>query len=53
MNIELNTQLTPMDNELQRLKAIAVLEKAKKLDSQKIGYKFVKINDYTRVLKKV
>ena len=38
---------------LQRKKAEAILKKAKDIESQKKGYKFVRIDNNTRVYKKV
>lgn len=45
--------INSMDNETQRLKALSVLEKVKELEKKKIGYKFVRINNITRVLRKI
>lgn len=50
--MKIDNQLTPMDNDIQHQKAIKVLEKAKELESLKIGYKFVKIAERTKVYRK-
>lgn len=42
-----------MDNEIQHQKAIKALAKAKALESLKIGYKFVKIAEQTKVYRKI
>lgn len=51
--MEDNQTLRVMENEIQHAKALKVLAKVKEIEKQKKGYKFVKIDDRTRVYRKV
>lgn len=42
-----------MENEIQHAKALKALAIVKELEKQKKGYKFVKIDDRTRVYRKI
>lgn len=49
----MNHLITEMDIDIQRQKALKVLAIAKKIENQKIGYKFVRIDYKTRVFRKL
>ena len=46
------SHITPMDNDIQHQKAIKALAKAKEIESLKKGYKFVRIDERTKVYRK-
>lgn len=46
-------KITEMDNVVNKRNATKVLEKAKHLESTKKGFKFVRIDERTRVYRKV
>lgn len=48
-----NGAITSAEGEMQKRKAMKTLDMAKKLESKKMGYRFVKINERTRVFRKV
>lgn len=51
--IMIDNLITVMDNDIQHRNALKVLAKAKQLESQKKGYKFVRIDERTKVYRKL